>query len=108
MLSRLGSRDVLKRLLMVAMLAGVFCLSGALVAFISFRGRTVEVPNILGKPESDAEDGLQDRGLRMRVINRAHNDKAEPNTVMDQSPAPGTTVKTGQLVRVSISLGVQK
>lgn len=108
MLSRLGSRDAINRLLTVAMLAVVFCLSGALVAFISFRGRTVEVPNIIGKPESDAEDDLQDSGLRMRVSNRAHSDKAEPNTVMDQSPAPGTTVKTGQLVRVSISLGAQK
>jgi serine/threonine-protein kinase len=93
---------------MVAMLAGVFCLSGALVAFISFRGRTVEVPNILGKPEADAEEDLEDRGLRMRVTNRAHSDKVESNTVMDQSPAAGTTVKTGQLVRVSISLGARK
>ncbi len=98
----------MKRLLMVAMLAGAFCLSGALVAYVSFRGRTVEVPNVLGKPEADAADDLEDRGLRMRVTNRAHNEKAEPNTVFEQSPAPGTPVKTGQLVRVSISQGAQK
>ena len=108
MLSRLGSRDVLKRLLMVAMLAGIFCLSAALVAFISFRGRTVEVPNVIGKSEWAAEDALGDRGLRMRVSNRSRNDAVEANAVIDQSPAPGTAVKTGQLVRVSVSTGGQK
>jgi beta-lactam-binding protein with PASTA domain len=35
----------------------------------------------------------------------AHNDRMPAGAVTDQSPSAGTIVKTGQIVRVSISLG---
>jgi serine/threonine-protein kinase len=86
------------------MLAGVFFLSAAAVAYLSFRGRTVEVPNVVGKSESEAEDELQDAGLRIKVVSRVH-DVAAAHSVLDQSPKAGNVVKTGQIVRVSVSLG---
>ena len=105
--SELASKEVVRRLLMAAMLAGVFLLSASAVAYISFRGHTVEVPNVVGKSESDATEELQGSGLRIKVTGKAYNDKVATSAVIEQSPLPGSTVKTGQFVRVSISLGPQ-
>ncbi|MCI0525383.1 MAG: PASTA domain-containing protein [Acidobacteria bacterium] len=104
MLSRPGSSIIIKRLLMAALLAGVFFLSATTVTYLAVRGRTVEVPNVIGKLEMAAAAELDNAGLRMQ-ISRAHNDKWSVDIVSDQSPAAGTIVKTGQIVRVSVSLG---
>jgi beta-lactam-binding protein with PASTA domain len=88
------------------LLAIVFGVSSLAVMYFALRGHAVEVPNVIGKSEAEAEVELGDAGLRIKVTSRAHNNKVPENTVSDQSPAPGTTVKTGQQVRVSISLGV--
>jgi len=69
------------------------------------RGRSIEVPDLVGKSEGAAQEALDDVGLRMKIKGRAYSDKVEANLVSDQSPAPGTVIKTGQLVRVSISMG---
>ena len=95
---------ILRRLLVIGCLAAVFCFSAGAVMYMVLRGRTVEVPNVVGKSERDAEEALSEYGLRMQV--RRINDANVPvNAVSVQSPAPGATVKTGQLVRVSVSQG---
>ena len=96
---------IVRRLLTMGVLLVVFSLSATVVMYLALRGRSVEVPNVIGKTEAEAESVLQDSGLRIHVRSRARHDKIPENAVSDQSPAPGTTVKTGQLVRVSISLG---
>lgn len=73
--------------------------------YLALRGRTVEVPNVVGKSEEAAAEELEDYGLRMQIKSRTQNDKVPPNVVSDQEPAAGTIVKTGQLVRVGLSLG---
>ncbi len=104
MLSRHGSSIIFKRLLMAALLAGVFFTGAGVVTYLAVRGRTVEVPSVIGKYEDEAAQALNDAGLRMD-IKRAHHRKWPVNTVSDQSPPAGTIVKTGQIVRVSLSLG---
>ena len=96
---------VFKRLLRLGILAGVFGLSATFVMYFALRGRTVEVPDVVGKTESDAEEVLDDFGLRMQIRTRVHSDRYPERSVTDQVPAPGTAVKTGQLVRVTLSLG---
>lgn len=98
---------IVRRLLTMAILVAGFFLSAAGVSYLALRGRSVQVPDVIGKAESQAESVLSDSGLRMDVRSRTRHDKIPANTVSDQSPAPGTTVKTGQLVRVSVSLGPQ-
>jgi len=92
-------------LLTVALLLIVFAFSAGAIMYLALRGRTVEVPNVVGKTEEAAADELEDSGLRMQIKSRAHNEKVPLNVVSDQEPAPGTIVKTGQLVRVGLSLG---
>ena len=91
----------------MGILVTFFGLSATAVGYFALRGRTVQVPDVIGKTESQAESVLSDSGLRMDVRSRARHDKIPEHAVSDQSPAPGTTVKTGQLVRVSVSLGAQ-
>jgi len=78
------------------------------VMYFALRGHTVEVPNIIGKTESEAEDVLDDYGLRMGIRTRVHSDQYSQNSVTDQDPSPGKAVKTGQLVRVTLSLGANR
>jgi serine/threonine-protein kinase len=95
----------LQRLLTVAALAAVFFLSTSVVMYFALRGREVAVPNVVGKPRGEAEKLLEDEGLKMKVRNSAPHDKVPADAVSEQSPTAGTTVKTGQVVRVSLSLG---
>ena len=94
---------VLKRLLRIALMLVIFAFSAITVIYFTLKGRTVEVPNVKGKSESDAQAVLDDFGLRMAVRNYQQNKDYPINSVIEQDPAPGTTVKSGQLVRVSIN-----
>lgn len=105
---RLGLRldsGLIKQLLRVALLVLIFLVSAFAVMYFTLRGRSVEVPDLAGKTEQAATEALDDAGLRMKIGGRVSSSKVETNLVCDQSPAPGTIIKTGQLVRVSISTG---
>lgn len=108
MVPRQSPRVIAQRLLVIALLAAVFCVSAGVVTYLALRGQTVEVPNLVGKSEGEAEGALAEQGLRMQVRNRAPGGQVPAGVVSDQSPAAGTTVKTGQLVRVSLSLGPRR
>jgi beta-lactam-binding protein with PASTA domain len=75
------------------------------VVYWTLRGRTVEVPNVISFEEAAAQDRLEDDGLIMRVQSRIPHADIPAGRVCDQSPRAGTTVKSGQIVRVSLSLG---
>lgn len=107
MTSRTGSSPVLSRLLLVISLGAVFCIGAGGVIYVALRGRTVDVPSVIGKTEESAADILDDAGLRMVVRSRIHDKDVPVNSVCDQYPPAGTIVKTGQLVRVSLSLGAE-
>ncbi|MDX2041856.1 MAG: PASTA domain-containing protein [Acidobacteriota bacterium] len=106
MSSRLGSSLVFSRLLRIALLAVIFFGCAFLVMYMTLRGRSVEVPDVTGKSESEAIDVLDDAGLRMKVTGRAASPRFEANLISDQSPGIGTIVKTGQIVRVNVSTGL--
>jgi beta-lactam-binding protein with PASTA domain len=97
---------VLKRLMTVALLAFIFCFSLIIVTCFALRGRTVEVPNLVGKSKVEAEKELDEAGLRIKIIGITDQTKIPDGAPISvQTPAPGTTVKTGQQVRVSFNLG---
>ena len=105
MLSQSGSSNILKSLLTVALLALVFVFGAGLITYLAVRGRTVAVPNVVGKSKEAAREEFDEAGLRMDVKSEAYNDKTPAGAVTDQSPSAGTIVKTGQIVRVGISRG---
>ena len=95
----------LQRVAVLLLLVTVFSLSALTVVYWTLRGRTVEVPNVISYEESEAQDRLEDDGLIMRVRSRTPHADIPVGKVCDQSPRAGTTVKSGQIVRVSLSLG---
>lgn len=94
--------SALGKLLTVAILALSFLIGMGAVLFVSLRGEEVTVPEIVGKNFGDSEDELASLGLRIK--RRADRYSEEPpDTVLEQLPKPGETVKTGQMILVVTS-----
>ncbi len=101
----LASGSVVRRALSVAMLITLFVSGALLVIWVTLRGRTVSVPEVVRLSEAAAQDELESAGLVMQISGRSHHETVPAQFVCDQSPPAGATVKTGQLVRVTLSLG---
>jgi beta-lactam-binding protein with PASTA domain len=92
------------RLAAMLVLAAAFLLGLTGVVYMSLQGREVKVPEITGKDLSSSEDELAALGLKIKK--RADRVSHEPpNTVIEQLPKPGETVKTGQMILVVTSKG---
>ena len=92
------------RLAALGLLAVAFLFGLAGVVYMSLQGKEVKVPEITGKDFSDSEKELALLGLKIKKrADRASTEK--PNTVIEQLPKPGETVKTGQMILVVISKG---
>ena len=90
------------KLVFVAVLLAVFLATMAGVVYMSLSGAEVQVPNITGKDFVDSEKELAALGLRIRK--RADRESTETiNTVIDQLPKAGETVKSGQWISVVVS-----
>lgn len=90
------------KLIALAVLAAVFLFGMATVVLMSLQGSEIKVPEITGKSFSESEHELASLGLRIKK--RADRVSAEPpNTIIEQLPKPGETVKTGQLILVVTS-----
>jgi hypothetical protein len=83
--------------LLLAFLGGM-----AGVVYMSLSGKEITVPEITGKDFVDSEKELASLGLKIkRRADRASTEKM--NTVLEQLPKAGETVKTGQLIFVVVS-----
>lgn len=86
----------------MAALATAFLFGLAGVVYMSLQGSVVQVPTIVGKSLSDSKTELASLGLKLQV--RASRPSTDaPDTVLEQLPRPGETVKTGQLIVVVTS-----
>lgn len=83
----------------------------AAAAWVSFErsivGRSILVPNLIGKGTEEARKIARDVGLDLAVEkDRARYDEKIPShAVLLQNPSVGSFVKPGQTVRVAVSLG---
>jgi serine/threonine-protein kinase len=64
---------------------------------------TVGVPSVVGLQQTAAQRKLQRAGLRATIAYVASSRPA--GTVVRQTPAPGTSVRRGSRVRLSVSVG---
>jgi serine/threonine-protein kinase len=88
----------------------IFLASAALFGFLSLNitvkhGGEVAVPDVLNKSVIEALDLLSERGLELRKAGVRNNAVVPENSVISQDPPPGTMVKEGRPVSVTISLG---
>ena len=94
--------SALGKLLAVALLAGAFLFGMAGVVYMALQGSEIKVPDITGKDFQQSEKELASLGLKIKKrADRASGEK--PNTVIEQLPKPGDTVKTGQMILVVTS-----
>jgi len=94
--------SAITKLAIVAALAAAFLFGMATVVYMSLQGAVVQVPEIVGKSLSDSKAELASLGLKIQVrASRPTTDN--PDTILEQLPRPGETVKTGQLIVVVTS-----
>jgi len=92
------------RLVGLGIIVAGFLLSMAGVVYMSLQGAEVKVPELVGKNLTETEKELASLGLKVKK--RAERVSAEPiNSVIEQLPKPGETVKTGQVIYVVTSKG---
>jgi beta-lactam-binding protein with PASTA domain len=86
----------------MAALAVAFFFGLATVVYMSLQGEEVKVPELVGKNLAESRNELTSLGLQIKV--RASRPSTDaPDTVLEQLPKPGETVKTGQLIFVVTS-----
>ncbi len=92
------------KLAALAALLAVFLFGLAGVVYMSLQGAEIKVPEITGKGLHDSEKELALLGLKIKK--RADRVSAEkPDTIIEQLPKPGETVKSGQMILVVTSKG---
>lgn len=94
-----------RNITIVVTLGGVFTLSAMVWLLLAMHKPTVRVPDVVGQRLSRAEILAHDAGLAVEVKNHIHHRTLQANTVVEQWPRAGMTVKRGQTLRVSVSLG---
>lgn len=95
-------KSAIGKLLILVLLLGAFGVGMAGVVYMSLSGTEMKVPDIVGKDLNASEKELASLGLKIK--RRADRVSSEPiNTVLEQLPKAGETVKTGQMILVVVS-----
>ena len=98
---------ILRMSLLAFILASVTFLSALTAMRFAIQGREVVMPDLVGMKSTQAQAILQGRKLGMRVEDRTYN-QLPVDSIVRQSPAANTRVKTGQDAHVVLSSGPQK
>lgn len=90
------------KLIMVVVLLAAFLAGMTGVVYMSLSGTVLKVPEIVGKDFVQSEKELAALGLKIKK--RADRVSEDPiNTVLEQLPKAGETVKSGQMILVVVS-----
>lgn len=68
----------------------------------------IQVPDVRGQSESDAQRILEDKKLVVADSKAEYSDEIEAGKVISTNPAAGTTLKEGSKVTMVVSMGAQK
>lgn len=90
------------RLITIGVLLAAFLVGMGTVVYMSLSGNEIRVPEITGKDFVESEKELAALGLRIKK--RADRPSTEKiNTVLEQLPRAGETVKSGQMILVVVA-----
>jgi hypothetical protein len=95
--------SLIGKLATLVVIAFAFLLALVGTIYLSLRSPEVRVPEVVGKTFSDAENALADAGLSVRTRARRFSAEVKPDTVLDQTPHAGDTVKKGQTIAIVLS-----
>lgn len=108
-LLRLTVLRVLALLALLSVLVSAVCvwyILGQSTNPLFSRRADVTVPELVGLTQEEAETALKEEGLNI-LWEEVYNPAVDPGQVCAQQPAAGRTVKQGQTLTVSVSLGTQ-
>lgn len=97
--------DVGRDLSLVAGALVVFALSASVTMYLMMRQSVVRTPALVGTPLAEARRWAERAGLTLEVKSTLHDDRYPAGVIIEQWPPSGMTVKLGQPLRVSVSLG---
>jgi len=108
--SRAGSGKIAwtisRRLGMVIVLALAFFLSAIVTIYTLFRSGDTQVPNVVGRPQTEAQKLAEQAGLRVKIQMR--NDAGVPaNSVIETRPGANSSVKKDSVLTIVVSSGPQ-
>ena len=87
---------------MVVLLAAAFVVGMVGTVWLSLRGEEIQVPEIVGKDFNESEKELAALGLKIKRRSYRYSEE-KPNTVIEQAPKAGDTVKTGHQILVVVA-----
>lgn len=90
------------KLLVVIALGAAFVVGAVSAVYLSLRGDEVKVPEIVGKDFYSSENDMAALGLKIKKRATRYSQE-KPNTILEQLPKPGETVKSGQIILVVTS-----
>ncbi|HVC00057.1 MAG TPA: PASTA domain-containing protein [Candidatus Dormibacteraeota bacterium] len=93
--------------LLLFVLGSAAFLSAITAMRLAIEGRTVQMPDIVGRAYPQAQMALRHNHLSVIVADHVYSGLPVDNVVR-QSPPPGTEVKVGQQAQVVLSLGQQE
>ena len=95
-----------RRLGMVIVLALAFFLSAIVTIYTLFRSGDTQVPNVVGRSQTEAQKLAEQAGLRVKITLR--NDGSVPaNSVIETRPGANSSVKKDSVLTIVVSSGPQ-
>lgn len=98
-------KKFLRALGILIALIGVGIISAFAVVALLLRQEEVRMPDLAGQDIVTVIDMLNQQGLQLKVDGRESSATLPRDTVISQSPAPGSGIKKGRQVHVVVSLG---
>jgi len=89
---------------MVVVLVLAFFLSAIVTIYTLFRSGDTLVPNVIGKPEAEAQKLSEQAGLRVKIQRRA-DASVPPSQVIETRPGPNSSVKKDSVLTIVVSSG---
>lgn len=91
----------------VALFGGFLVMNLVLMPSFTHQGAEVQVPEVTGRSEVEAERALAVEGLKLSKISEQWSPDVPRGFVISQDPEAGGVVKRGRRISVIVSLGAQ-
>ena len=104
-------KSIFKSKSFIAVLVGILLMGFFVGSFLSFgkfwSSAEINVPDVVGKSSVVAQQILEDKNLRVKIV-EANDDSVPAGQVVSQYPEAGAKVKEQRLVTITVSKGGQE
>jgi beta-lactam-binding protein with PASTA domain len=86
----------------------LFTIVFLILRFSTNHGQNLSVPDLTGYPINKAMELLEDKNLRLEIIDSVYTGPGKPGTIIDQNPPPDFKVKSNRKIFVTIKSFTRK